>query len=469
MGSLGAPVRQDAALSAIARHLATTREVLGALVVGSMAAGTADAASDVDLIVCAHPGRFEEAWQIRNRMHVTGALASWDDKGDSDAEIGVHRWVTSDLILVEALFATPGSGVRLGRPWMVIAGETRVAACCPLRSSIDRAEFDPPEMAHRVDHALDTQKTTPVGTPSRRSGEQVRPLRYEPYGASPTQAQIAQRPAPEAAPLNISVRGRFDEGKRYCAAMQSTWHRLSSRLSGEGGLIGIDWRDAISPNLEESLRRWTGWQVGPHFLKMELSYYDQVRPNSLISLLDLRVPDFKGSDDTETYSTPYIREGKLKARFIAYETPIELLPDIVDAVLHLQVGFVNPLSFTPALDLGRKVLAELLEDSPVLRMRADGNGLERWSDVIVEEAFAEAVRSAEMADRSGSADRHLRTAWECVHAAEPDPVRSYSEAIKAVETAAHAVTEPNNPNATLGSIIRELRTHPESVSLAISG
>ena len=133
MGSLGAPVRQDAALSAIARYLATTGEVLGALVVGSMAAGTANAASDVDLIVCAHPGRFEEAWQIRKHMHVTGALASWDDKGDGGAEIGVHRWVTSDVILIEALFATPGSGVRLGRPWMVIAGKPRVAACFPPR------------------------------------------------------------------------------------------------------------------------------------------------------------------------------------------------------------------------------------------------------------------------------------------------------------------------------------------------
>lgn len=221
--------------------------------------------------------------------------------------------------------------------------------------------------------------------------------------------------------------------------------------------------------MEESLRRWIGWQVGPHLLRMELSYYDQVHPDSLISLLNLRLPDFVDTDDTKTDSTPYIRDGKLKARFIAYDTPIELLPDIVDAVLHLQVGFIDPLSFKPALDPGRKVLGELLEDSPVLRMRADGNGLERWSDVMVEEAFAEAVRSAEMADRSGSADRHLRKAWECAHTAEPDPVRSYSEAIKAVEAAAHAVVEPNNPNATLGTIIRKLRTHPESISLAISG
>lgn len=251
--------------------------------------------------------------------------------------------------------------------------------------------------------------------------------------------------------------------------MESTWCRLSSRLSGTAGLIGIDWRDAISPDLEESLRRWIGWQVGPHFLKMELSYYDQVHPDKLILLLDLRLPDFKDNNDTENSSTPYIRDGKLKARFIAYKTPIELLPDIVDAVLHLQVGFMEPLSFKSTLDPGREVLKELLEDSPVLRMRADGNGLERWSDVAVEEAFAEAVRSAEMTDRSGSADGHLRKAWECAHAAEPDPVRSYSESIKAVEAAAHSVVEPTNPNATLGTIIRKLRTHPENISMAISG
>lgn len=112
---------------------------------------------------------------------------------------------------------------------------------------------------------------------------------------------------------------------------------------------------------------------------------------------------------------------------------------------------------------------ELLADSPVFRMRADGNGLERWADALVNEAFAEAIRSAGMSDRSGSADGHLRKAWECLHAPEPDTVRSYSEAVKAVEAAAHAVIQPDNPEATLGSMIRRLRKHPESVSLAISG
>jgi hypothetical protein len=48
--AVGVPVRQNTALAAIAGHLAAAREVLGALVVESMAGGTADAASDIDLI-----------------------------------------------------------------------------------------------------------------------------------------------------------------------------------------------------------------------------------------------------------------------------------------------------------------------------------------------------------------------------------------------------------------------------------
>jgi len=37
-------------------------------------------------------------------------------------------------------------------------------------------------------------------------------------------------------------------------------------------------------------------------------------------------------------------------------------------------------------------------------------------------------------------------------------VKAYSETIKAVEAAAHATVEPNNRKATLGSMIKVLRT-----------
>jgi len=66
VGSRGSPHRQQAAPAAISRQLAAAPDVLGALVVGSEAAGTADATSDIDLIICIRPGRFAGAWARRH-------------------------------------------------------------------------------------------------------------------------------------------------------------------------------------------------------------------------------------------------------------------------------------------------------------------------------------------------------------------------------------------------------------------
>jgi len=251
--------------------------------------------------------------------------------------------------------------------------------------------------------------------------------------------------------------------------MSSSWHPLSSRLSGSAGLVGIDWHDAIPPALEESLRLWLSRHLGRHLLKIDLSYYDAVRPHAVLSCLNLVVPDSDDKHEGEDIIARIRRKDEEEARCLTSSSPVALLADVVDAVLHLLQSFADPLTLEPRLDPGRAELARLLEDSPVLRMRPGGDGLERWSGVLAEEAFAEAVRSAVMTERAGSADGHLRKAWECVHAPAPDPVRAYWEAVKAVEAAAHAVLEPNNSNATLGSMLGVLRGHPESFSLAISG
>jgi hypothetical protein len=158
LGSFGAPARQDAALAAIAGRLAAMTDCIrGALVVGSIAAGTADAASDIDLLVCAQPGRFGEAWRRRDELHVTGAPVAWDNDPADSSEIGTHRWITSDLIMVEALITARGSGVRLARPWKVIAGDASVAECFEPRPPIDRTEFDTTG-AHPVELAYDNLK-----------------------------------------------------------------------------------------------------------------------------------------------------------------------------------------------------------------------------------------------------------------------------------------------------------------------
>jgi hypothetical protein len=69
----------------------------------------------------------------------------------------VHRWVTDDMVLVEALFAAPGSGVRLAPPFRPLVGGPEVAASFVPRPPIDRAEFEPGS-AHPVDLAFDNLK-----------------------------------------------------------------------------------------------------------------------------------------------------------------------------------------------------------------------------------------------------------------------------------------------------------------------
>jgi len=53
---------------------------------------------------------------------------------------------------------------------------------------------------------------------------------------------------------------------------------------------------------------------------------------------------------------------------------------------------------------------------------------------------------------------HLANAWGAAFGRNPDPSRAYSEAIKAVEAVAVPVVLPNDPLATLGKVIGQLRS-----------
>jgi hypothetical protein len=154
---VGEPARQLRALAAIADRVAAMPEVAGAVLIGSIAGGVADAASDIDLIVCAVPGQFAAAWERRHDLHATGALVCWDDRPAPDSEIGTHRWVTDDMVLVEVLLATAASGVRLAPPWRMLTGGPEVAQSLTPRPPIDRSEFRT-EGAHPVDQAFEDLK-----------------------------------------------------------------------------------------------------------------------------------------------------------------------------------------------------------------------------------------------------------------------------------------------------------------------
>ena len=156
--AVGTPDRQRTTLLKIADAASRTTWLDALLVVGSLADGAADALSDIDLLVIVHEGAFDQAWAERETLRVTGTLCAWDQHKDQDAEVAAHRWLTPDLVLVEALIATPASGVRLADPWELVAGRSDAPAGLTRRPPIARSELDATQ-PHPVEMAYDEFKS----------------------------------------------------------------------------------------------------------------------------------------------------------------------------------------------------------------------------------------------------------------------------------------------------------------------
>jgi hypothetical protein len=63
-------------------------------------------------------------------------------------------------LLVEAMFATPGSRARLAVPWPVVAGDPDIAVLYVARPPIERTEFNA-DAADPVDRAFGELKRAP--------------------------------------------------------------------------------------------------------------------------------------------------------------------------------------------------------------------------------------------------------------------------------------------------------------------
>jgi predicted nucleotidyltransferase len=135
-------VRQQPALERLARRIDAIPSLEGALLIGSVATGTADDLSDVDLIVVVREGRFEEAWAARAELHDDDALAAFDDVDPEVAEIGAHKWLSRDLVFFDCLLATPSSGARLAGASHVLAGPPDLAQRLPRRPPFSRADIE---------------------------------------------------------------------------------------------------------------------------------------------------------------------------------------------------------------------------------------------------------------------------------------------------------------------------------------
>lgn len=111
------------ALRRAVHHTCSGRWALGVL--GSLAAGTADAVSDVDAALLVDDGAFDDAWARRAELSGTDALAAWDqpDRDEPDRAVRVRRWLTADAVLVELLVAEADAGVRLSDPLVLLGGD----------------------------------------------------------------------------------------------------------------------------------------------------------------------------------------------------------------------------------------------------------------------------------------------------------------------------------------------------------
>ncbi|MGW3084205.1 hypothetical protein ACWC9F_27750 [Streptomyces sp. NPDC001110] len=139
----------------------------------------------------------------------------------------------------------------------------------------------------------------------------------------------------------------------------------------------------------------------------------------------------------------------------------ELL-DVVDAIL----DYENDEGWDGRDD---GALARLLDTAgSAYQVNDRDNGLEERITPGVRDAVRQAVADAEAEPSAGSAAEHLSTAWRAAYGLHPDPVRAYSEAIKAVECAAHSVIQPNHGRATLGTMLGEIGNARAKFTTAVS-
>lgn len=97
------------------------------------------------------------------------------------------------------------------------------------------------------------------------------------------------------------------------------------------------------------------------------------------------------------------------------------------------------------------------------RVTDDWKGLEEVVAPGVKQQVQAVVTSA-----SGSAGDHLTNAWNEAYGRQHDPVKAYSEAIKAVECALAPIISPQNLKQTLGTMIKDVAAKPSKWKFVIA-
>jgi hypothetical protein len=150
---------------------------------------------------------------------------------------------------------------------------------------------------------------------------------------------------------------------------------------------------------------------------------------------------------------------------------------VIDTIIDMGGPAPQLHSFDTGRQLQRREAAQLLatlarfleEGASVYYVDIPGKRLARRADATAATAFQEATTAAANKPDAGSAATQLKSAWDTIHALHPDAPKAYREAVSAVESAAHAIIEPNHPTAHMGTMLGHLRANTGKYTLAIPG
>jgi predicted nucleotidyltransferase len=138
---LAESLRQWPTLLWIAERVQAHAQLDGLIAIGSFAKGSADDASDLDLIAVVAADAFERVWSEREECETPGAVFGWDQTDDLGVEEGVRKFLTVDMVKVELVFTT-GRDFVLAEPYAVLVGEESLPDRFQQRRPISSGDLD---------------------------------------------------------------------------------------------------------------------------------------------------------------------------------------------------------------------------------------------------------------------------------------------------------------------------------------
>jgi hypothetical protein len=147
--------RQLAALEQLISRAGMLPDVDAVILIGSLASATADTVSDVDAIVVVRDP-FSAAYRRRHELHAASVPACWDHPTDPASDVGAHKWIDGNGVLVEVLLGTTSGPLRIAEPARVVLGDPAVLRRTRRRPPVTRAEMT--GSAHPIEAAYDRLK-----------------------------------------------------------------------------------------------------------------------------------------------------------------------------------------------------------------------------------------------------------------------------------------------------------------------